>query len=161
MASVILIGRNILIRISNGKNNSRVAERITAVKCLSGICVATVKANIELLILEQRNECSAINAWSWLLQERERGMKVSRKGWSRNEVAELSVAELIRLIHIQLGTLGSRRVDSKVPEIDGSPHGEMLLFGRERTDKCPSSSKDAEEEVVWRAFTELDLPGKV
>ena len=90
--------------------------------------------------------------------ERHEGLQ---KRLSRNEVTELSEAELIRLIRIQLGTLGSRRVDSRVHELDGSPHGVLLLLGRERTDKRPSCSKDAQEEVVWRAFTEFDMSGKV
>ena len=38
---------------------------------------------------------------------------------SRNEVAELSEAELIRLIHFQLETFRSRSVDPKVHELDG------------------------------------------
>ena len=38
-----------------------------------------------------------------------------QKRWSRNEVAELSEAELIRLVHLQLGTSGSKRVDPKGP----------------------------------------------
>ena len=46
-----------------------------------------------------------------------------QKRLSRNEVAELSEAKLICLIHIQLGTLGCRSVDSRVPELDGSSHG--------------------------------------
>ena len=90
--------------------------------------------------------------------ERHEGLQ---KRLSRNEVAELSEAELIRLIHFQLGSPGSRSVDLRVHESDGSPHGVMLLLGRERTDKRPSNSKDAEEEIVWRASTESDLPGKV
>ena len=36
-----------------------------------------------------------------------------QKRLSRNEVAELSEAELIRLIHFQLGTPESKRVESK------------------------------------------------
>ena len=36
-----------------------------------------------------------------------------QKRLSINEVAELSEAELICLIHFQLGTLGSKRVDPK------------------------------------------------
>ena len=93
-----------------------------------------------------------------MLERRHEGL---HKRLSRKEVAELSEAELFRLIHIQLGTPGCRRVDSRVHESDSSPHGVVLLLGRERTDKRPSCSKDAEEEVVWRAFTEFDLPGKV
>ena len=84
-----------------------------------------------------------------------------QKSLSRNEVAELLEAELIRLNHIQQGTPGSRYVDSRVHESDGSPHGVVLLLGRERTDKRPSCSKNSEEVIVWRAFTEFDLPGKV
>ncbi len=38
---------------------------------------------------------------------------------SRNEVAELSEAELIRLIRIQRWNPGSRSVDPKVHELDG------------------------------------------
>ena len=38
-----------------------------------------------------------------------------QKGLSRNEVAELSEAELIRLVHFQLGTPRSRSVDPKGP----------------------------------------------
>ena len=34
---------------------------------------------------------------------------------SGNEVTELSEAELLRLIHFQLGTPGSKRVDPKGP----------------------------------------------
>ena len=33
----------------------------------------------------------------------------------RNEVAELSEAEFIRLLHFQLGTPGSRSIDPKGP----------------------------------------------
>ena len=59
------------------------------------------------------------------------------------------------------GNLWSRRVDSKVHELDGSPHGVViLLIRREQTEKRLSCSKDSEEEKVWRAFTALDLPGK-
>ena len=50
--------------------------------------------------------------------ERHEGLQ---KRLSRNEVAELSEAELICLI--QLGTPWSRRVNSRVHELDGSPHG--------------------------------------
>ena len=35
----------------------------------------------------------------------------------------------------------------------------LLLKGTDR--KLPSCSKVAEEEVVWRVFTEFDMPGKV
>ena len=35
----------------------------------------------------------------------------------------------------------------------------MLLI-KERTEIRPFSSKDFEEEIVWRAFTEFDRPGK-
>ena len=38
---------------------------------------------------------------------------------SRNEAAELSEAELIRLIRIQQWKAGSRSVDPKVHELDG------------------------------------------
>ena len=38
---------------------------------------------------------------------------------SRNEVAELSEAELIRLIHVQQWNTGSRSEDSKIHELDG------------------------------------------
>ena len=38
-----------------------------------------------------------------------------QKRLSGNEVAELSKAELIRLVHLQLGTPGSKRVDPKGP----------------------------------------------
>ena len=38
---------------------------------------------------------------------------------SRNEVAVLSEAELIRLVNLQLGTFGSRSVDPRVHELDG------------------------------------------
>ncbi len=37
----------------------------------------------------------------------------------------------------------------------------ILLLGRKRTEIRPSCQKDAEEEVVWQAFPEFDLPGKV
>ena len=84
-----------------------------------------------------------------------------QKRLCRNEVAELSEAELIRLIHIQLGTLGSWSVDPRVHELDGSSHGGELLLIQERTEIRPSCSKDFEEEVVCRAFTEFDMPGKV
>ena len=90
--------------------------------------------------------------------ERHKGLQ---KRLSRNEVSELSEAELIRLIHVQMGTPGSGSVDSRVHELDGSPHGVMLLLGREQTDIRPFCSKDVEEEVVWRAFTKFDLPRKV
>ena len=72
---------------------------------------------------------------------------------SRDEVAELSEAELIRLIRIQRWNPGSRSVDLKVDELDGSPHGGELLLIRERTEIHPSCLKDFEEAVVWRAFT--------
>ena len=81
---------------------------------------------------------------------------------SRNEVTELSEAELTRLIRIQRWNPGSRSVDPK-----GSwtrrlyPHSSELLMIKEQTEIRPSSSKDFEEEVVWRAFTEFDMPGKV
>ena len=80
---------------------------------------------------------------------------------SRNEAAELSEAELIRLIHFQLGTTGSRSVDPRVHESDGSPHGSELLLVKERTEIRLSCLDVAEEEIVWRAFTEFDKPGKV
>ena len=83
-----------------------------------------------------------------------------QKRLSRNEVAEFSEAELIRLIHIQLGTPGSRSVDSRVHESDGSPHGVILLLGRERTEIRPSRSKDAGEEVVWWLSPNSICPGK-
>ena len=108
----------------------------------------TVKANIELLILEHKYVVLVAAG------ERHEGLQ---KMLSRNEVAELLDAELIRLIPVQLGTPGSRSIDSRVHESDGSP----LLLGTERTDKRPSCSKDSQKEVVWRAFNEFDLPRKV
>ena len=51
--------------------------------------------------------------------------------------------------------------DPRVHESDGFPRGVILLVGRERTDKRPSCSKDAEEESIWQAFTKFDLPQKV
>ena len=80
---------------------------------------------------------------------------------SRNEVAEFSEAELIRLVHLQLGTPGSKRVDPKVPESYCSPHGGELLLVKERTEIHLSCLKDFEEGVVWQAFTEFDMPEKV
>ena len=41
------------------------------------------------------------------------------------------------------------------------PHGGELLLIKEWTEIRPSSSKDFEEEVVWRAFTKFDMPRKV
>ena len=35
-----------------------------------------------------------------------------------------------------------------------------MLQMKELTEIRPSSSKDFEEEVVWRAFTEFDITGK-
>ena len=92
------------------------------------------------------------------VEERHEGLQ---KRLSRNEVAELTEVELIRLIHVQLGTPGSRSVNSRVYESKGSPRSVVLLLGRERTDIRPSCSKNAEEEVVWQAFTEFDMPEKV
>ena len=80
--------------------------------------------------------------------------------WERFK--ELNVwAEYVRSIHVQLVTPGSRSVDPRVHESDGSPRSVMLLLGREQTDKRPSCPKYAEEESVWRPFTKFDLPGKV
>ena len=62
-----------------------------------------------------------------LVAARERHESLQKR-LSRNEVAELSEAELIRLIHIQLGIPGSRSEDSRVHESDGSPHGVVLLL---------------------------------
>ena len=70
-----------------------------------------------------------------------------QKRLSRNEVAALSKAELIRLVHFQQGTFGSRSVDPKVHELDCSPHGGELLLIPEQTEIRPSCSKVAEEEV--------------
>ena len=78
-----------------------------------------------------------------------------------NEVAELSEVELIRLIRIQRWNPGSRSVDPKVHELDGSSHGGELLLIQERTEILPSCQKDFEEEIVWWAFTEFNMPGKV
>ena len=81
---------------------------------------------------------------------------------SRNEVAELSEAELIRLVHLQLGTPESKGVDPKGPWTRRLyPHGGELLLIRERTGIRPFCLKDIEEEVVWRAFIEFDMPRKV
>ena len=81
-----------------------------------------------------------------------------QKRLSRNEVTELSEAELI---HLQLGTPGYRSVDARVHELDGFPHGSELLLVKERTEIRLSCLKDAEEVVVWRAFTVFDMLGKV
>ena len=41
------------------------------------------------------------------------------------------------------------------------PHGGELLLIKERTEICPSCLKIVEEEIVWQAFTEFDMPRKV
>ena len=41
------------------------------------------------------------------------------------------------------------------------PHGVMLPAGKERTEIRPSCLKVADEEIVWWAFMEFDMPGKV
>ena len=85
-----------------------------------------------------------------------------QKGWSRNEVAELSEVELICLIHFQLGIPTSQSVDPKGPWGRRLyPHGGELLLIKDETEIGPSSSKDFEEVIVWWAFTEFDMPGKV
>ena len=61
---------------------------------------------------------------------------------SGNEEAELSEAELIRLIRIQRWNPGSRSIDPKVHELDGSSHGGLLLLIQEWTEIRPSCLKD-------------------
>ena len=85
-----------------------------------------------------------------------------QKRLSGNEVTELSEVELIRLVHLQLGTPGSNRVDSKGPLTRRLYlHGGELLLIKEQTETRPSSLKDFEEEVVWWAFTKFDMSRKV
>ena len=60
------------------------------------------------------------------------------------------------------GNPSSWRLDSRVHKPDGSPPDVTTLPPRrERTEIRLSRSQDFEEEKVWRAFTEFDLPGKV
>ena len=73
----------------------------------------------------------------FVVEEKYEGLQ---KGLSGNEVAELSEAELIRLIRIQPWNPGSRSVDPKVHELDGSSHGGELLLIQERAEIRP----------VWR-----------
>ena len=85
-----------------------------------------------------------------------------QKRVSRNEVAELSEAELIGLVHLQLGTPRSKRVDPKgLWTRRLYPHSDELLLIKEGTEIRLSCSKDFEEEIVWWAFIEFDMPGKV
>ena len=59
-------------------------------------------------------------------------------------------------------TSGSKKGDPKGPWTRRLyPHGGESLLIEERTEIRLSSSKDFEEEVVWWAFTEFDMPGKV
>ena len=110
--------------------------------------VAVDIASIELLILEQEwmfsRRCVVLVAVGGKYEGHQKSL-------SGNEVAELSEAELIRLVYLQLGTPGSKGVDPKGPWTRRLyPHdGESLLI-KERTEIRPSSSKDFEEEVVWR-----------
>ena len=84
------------------------------------ICVAVDIANIEWLILEGgwmfSHECVVLV----VVGERHEDLQ---KRLSRNEAAELSEAELIRLIYMQLGTPGSKRIDPRGHKTDGSSIG--------------------------------------
>ena len=70
-------------------------------ECLSGMCIAIDIANIELLLLEQEWMFSRRCVVLFAAGEKYVGLQ---KRLSRNEVAALSEAELIRLIHFQLGS---------------------------------------------------------
>ena len=83
-----------------------------------------------------------------------------QKRLSRNEVAELAEAELIHLVHLQLGTPGSWSVDPKVHELDSSSYGGELLLIQEWTEIHLSCLKDFEEEVVCKLPPNLICPGK-
>ena len=96
-------------------------------------------ANIELLILEPEWMFSYRCVVLFAVEEKYDGLQ---KRLSINEVAESSEAELIRLVHLQLGTFGFRSVDPKIHELDGFPRGGELMLVKERTEIRPSRLKD-------------------
>ena len=64
-------------------------------------------------------------------------------------------------MHFNWEAPGSCSVDPRVNESDSSPHGGELLLVKQWAEIRPSCLKDFEEEVVWRAFIEFNMPEKV
>ena len=115
-------------------------------KCLSGICVATVKANIELLNKDRNDVVSPKCMVLVAVGERHKGLQ---KRLSRNDVTECLSRIICRCRHSKskrrhksvpvsgrittsnlcsTGNPWSKRIDLRVHKLDGFPLGVMVLL---------------------------------